>query len=60
VKTILLSVAILTLIAIALVARVIRNNAGVPSLDDPRNVTPPPARDIGQGESRDDPQRQRR
>ena len=47
-KTILLCAAIVAAIAIALAARIIRNEAGVPSLDDPKNVTPPPARDMGQ------------
>jgi hypothetical protein len=50
VKVVLLCVVILAAIAIALAARAIRSNAGVPSLDDPSNVTPPPARDMSQND----------
>ena len=40
----------LVLAVLVLVAQMIRRNAGVPSLDDPKQVTPPPARDMSQNE----------
>ena len=40
----------LILAVLALVMNAIRRNAGVPSLDDPKQVTPPPARDMSQNE----------
>ena len=52
---ILLCTVILAAIAMVLVARAIRSNAGVPSLDDPKNVTPPLARDMNESEGRDEP-----
>ena len=52
---ILLCAVIIAAIAIALAARAVRSNAGLPSLDDPKNVTPPPARDMSQSERRDEP-----
>ena len=33
---------------LALLGQTIRRNAGVPSLDDPKQVTPPPAREMSQ------------
>jgi hypothetical protein len=45
VKTALLCALVLVVIAIALAARAIRSRVGVPPIDDPKNVTPPPARD---------------
>jgi hypothetical protein len=45
VKTVLLCALVLVAIAVALTARAIRSRVGVPPLDDPKNVTPPPARD---------------
>jgi hypothetical protein len=52
-KLVLLAVVILAAIVIAFAARAIRSNAGAPALDDPRNVTPPPARDLSQRDDRD-------
>ena len=40
----------LVLAVLILVVNAIRRNAGVPSLDDPKQVTPPPARDMSQNE----------
>jgi hypothetical protein len=40
----------LVLAVLALVVHAIRRNAAVPSLDDPKQVTPPPARDMSQNE----------
>ena len=40
----------LVLAVLVLVVNAIRRNAGVPSLDDPKQVTPPPARDMSQNE----------
>ena len=40
----------LVLAVLILVVNVIRRNAGVPSLDDPKQVAPPPARDMSQNE----------
>ena len=40
----------LILAVLALVKNSIRRNAGVPALDDPKQVTPPPARDMSQNE----------
>jgi len=45
-KLLLGCIAVLTLVAIALVARAIKSAAGMPSLDDPKDITPPPARDL--------------
>jgi hypothetical protein len=53
-KTILLWIAVLTWGAIALVARTLSRNAAAPPLGDPKNATPPPARDINQSERRDE------
>ena len=44
-KTVLLCALALVVIAVALAARAIRSRVGVPAIDDPKNVTPPPARD---------------
>ena len=40
----------LVLAVLALGVHALRRNAGVPSLDDPKQVTPPPARDMSQNE----------
>jgi hypothetical protein len=44
----------LGLAVLVVVVNAIRRNAGVPSLDDPRQVTPPPARDMSQNERHGD------
>ena len=36
------------LTVLALVVQAIRRTAGVPSIDDPKQITPPPARDMSQ------------
>jgi Na+-transporting methylmalonyl-CoA/oxaloacetate decarboxylase gamma subunit len=40
----------LVLAVLVLVVHAIRRNAGVPLLDDPKQVMPPPARDLSQNE----------
>ena len=52
-KTVLLCALVLIVVAVALAARAIRSRVGVPSIDDPKNVTPPPARDLAARERRD-------
>jgi len=55
VKTLLFAGLVLVAIAIALLARAARSRVGVPSHDDPKNVTPPPARDLTASERRNGP-----
>jgi hypothetical protein len=53
-KVIILFAGAVVLALLALVMSAIRRNAGVPSLvDDPKQVTPPPARDISLNERND-------
>ena len=40
----------LLLAVLARALHAIRRNAGIPSLDDPKQVTPPPAREMSQTE----------
>jgi hypothetical protein len=42
----------LVMAALGIVTRSLTRNAGVPSLDDPKQVTPPPARDTSQNKHR--------
>jgi hypothetical protein len=55
VKTLLYCGLILVAIAIVLLSRAIRSRVGVPTHDDPKNVTPPPARDLAATERRNGP-----
>jgi len=55
VKALLFAGLVLVAIAIALLARAARSRVGVPSHDDPKNVTPPPARDLTASERRNGP-----
>jgi hypothetical protein len=52
VKVILICVAILAAVAITLAARALRRGVGMPALDQPKNVTPPVAREMSK--SRDE------
>jgi len=43
----------LVLAVLGIVVHTLRRNAGVPPLDDPKQVTPPPARNMSQNDRRD-------
>jgi hypothetical protein len=51
-KVIMVFLVALILALLALAVHAMRQNAGVPSLDDPKQVTPPPARDTTRQHSR--------
>jgi hypothetical protein len=56
-KVIILFAGAVLLALLALAMSALRRNAGSPSFDDPKQVTPPPARDMRPNERRDEVER---